>query len=185
MSLTLSKETKQIISKIKEVGVREINIFKFHDYITVVTFVLMDGGLVSIRPKDEYVAPRFEVFLISASDEKINGNPDLTLRSTEYANVTSIFIVTKYNWSVPTSDGDKEGLVGDAATATTQYEGLESDIPEDAIDHAKFESGIEVQFRNSSSFFVVSSINPFDLAVSHEKSFSKIDESQYEIQLLC
>ncbi len=68
MDLTLSQETKQLLSKIKEAGVREINIFKFHDYVTVVTFVLMDGELVSIRAKDEYVAPRFEVLLICMLD---------------------------------------------------------------------------------------------------------------------
>ncbi len=76
-------------------------------------------------------------------------------------------------------------LLGDSAGATTQYEGLESDIPGDAINFAKFEAGIRVQFSNSSSFFVVSSINPFDLAVSHETSFSKVDESEYEIHILC
>ncbi len=186
MDLTLSQETKQLLSKVKEVGVREINIFKFHDYVTVVTFGLMDGELVSIRAKDEYVAPRFEVFLISASNQMIKGKPDITLRATEYASVKNIFIVTKCNWSVPISESDKEVILGDSAgAATTQYEGLESDIPGDAINFAKFEAGIRVQFSNSLSFFVVSSINPFDLAVSHETSFSKVDESEYEINLLC
>jgi len=56
MDLTLSPGTKQTLLKIKKIGVRQINIFKFHDYVTVVTFVLMNGELVSIRAKDEYVA---------------------------------------------------------------------------------------------------------------------------------
>ncbi len=185
MDLTLSQETKRLLSKVKEVGVREINIFKFHDYVTVVTFVLADGEPVSIRASDAYVAPRFEVFLISASNQMIKTKPDVTLRAIEYERVKNIFIVTKCNWSVPTSASDIEGLLGEADGATTQYEGLESDIPEGALNFAKFEAGIMIQFYNSLPFFVVSSINPFDLAVSHKTSFSKVNESEYEMKLLC
>ncbi|QUM80344.1 hypothetical protein HWV01_08625 [Moritella sp. 5] len=185
MDLTLSPGTKQTLLKIKKIGVRQINIFKFHDYVTVVTFVLMNGELVSIRAKDEYVASSFEVFLIATSDELINSKPDVTIGLMDNETVKNIFIVNKCNWSVPTSASDKEELLGHTEGATTQYEGLESDMPKDAVNHAKFEAGIKVQFTNSSSFFVVSSINPFDLAVSHETSFSKVSESEYEFQLLC
>ena len=185
MMLTLSQDVRQILCGIKDVGVGEIRIYKSHDYISVVTFVLCDGELVTIRARAEGVAQKFEVFLISASDETITAEPDVTLQSSDYQQVKNIFILSKWNWEVPLSDEDKAESLVDTTEGTTVYEGLESDIPENALNCARFEAGIKVQFTDSSCFFVVSSINPFDLAVNHEISFSQVENCEYSFETLC
>jgi hypothetical protein len=183
--LTLSQDVRQMLCGIKDVGVREIRIYKSHDYISVVTFVLCNRELVSIRARAEGAAPRFEVFLISASDETITAEPDVTLQSSDYQQVEKIFILSKWNWEVPSSDEDKAESLGDTAEGTTVVEGLESDIPDNALNCVRFETGIKVQFADSSCFFVVSSINPYDLAVNHDVSFSQVEDREYSFETLC
>jgi hypothetical protein len=185
MMLTLSQDVRQILCGIKDVGVGEIRIYKSDDYISVVSFVLCNGELVTIRARAEGVAPRFEVFLISASDETIGAEADATLQSSDYQQVKNIFILSKWNWEVPSSDEDKAESLGDPTEGTTVYEGLESDIPDNALNYARFETGIKVQFADSSCFFVVSSINPFDLAVNHDISFGQVEDCEYSFETLC
>jgi hypothetical protein len=183
--LTLSQDVRQILCGIKDVGVDEIRIYKSGDYVSEVTFVRCDGELVTIRARAEGVAQRFEVLLISASDETITAEADVTLQSSDYQQVKNIFILSKWNWEVPMSDEDKAESLGDTTEGTAVYEGLESDIPENALNCARFEAGIKVQFVDSSCFFVVSSINPFDLAVNHDISFSQVENCEYSFETLC
>ena len=111
--------------------------------------------------------------------------PDVTLQSSDYQQVENIFILSKWNWEVPSSDENKAEPLGDTAEGTTVYEGLESDIPDNALNCARFETGIKVRFSDSSCFFVVSSINPFDLAVNHDVSFSQVEDCEYSFETLC
>ena len=170
--------------KLKEIGIREIWIYKSHSYIPVVTFLLADATHVSLRPLDRHVADRFEVFVISAEDRRIDAEPIKILKAARYLNVQNIAIISKCDWELLTTDADKEGLLGDSVGSTTVFEGLEIDAPKDALHCQKYDAGIRIDFEEGAPFYVVTG-NPFEFAISDELSLSQIDESIYEIRIQC
>ena len=184
MKISIRDDTKTHLSKLKD-GISEIRLYKFHDYVTVVSFVLLKESLVTVRAKENYIGPRFEVFTITASDEKMNVISDKVLKFPVYAHVTSISILSKYTWAVLASEDDKMKMMGEPTGATIQSEGIKSALPENAVNSAKVKTGVEIKLRNGSSFVVVASVNPFDLSVNDEISCLKLLADSYEHEILC
>jgi hypothetical protein len=184
MSLKISDDEKKLLISLKK-GVSKIKFYKFSDYVSVVTFVLLDRSLITIRSRDEYIAPMFEVFPISVTNMKINGEADKVIEFPQNTVINDVILLSKYEWSVPTSVEDKVLLLGESNKSTTQYEGLASDIPDNAIHKTKLHSGIQIKYGHGESFSMSSSINPFDLAVSDDISFEKFIPDIYEYVSLC
>ncbi len=184
MYLEISPQEKDLLLSLRD-GILEIEIYQFAEYISVVTFVLRNGSIVSLRSRAHDIADRFEVFPIHVTEEAINGEPCKIIKAPEFADICSISVLDKTEWCVLSSEEDKNNMVGCTKAATTQYEGKAIDIPNGAEHSATFSAGIEVKSLNNSSFLVASSINPFDLAISDDESFSKIDPSIYDYTELC
>ena len=184
MKYALSENDKMNISALKRIGVNEIWIYKSHNYVTVVTFALIDGSHITINTREQLVANWFEVFLITAAIKRPIEEPLLKITSRHFQNIQNVFLVSLCNWEVPTIDTEKNGLMGDTKNSTTIFEGREADAPKNALNYSTFDAGIKIQFSNGTSFFVVTA-NPFELAISHELSFSQIDESNYKLTYLC
>ena len=102
-------------------------IYKFHSYVTVVTFLLNNKSHITVMPKDQHVKDRFEVFMISLKQKRIDKEPLQKLKSAEYGKVKRISIISKYDWELPTTESDKAGLLGDTVGSTTVFEGRELD----------------------------------------------------------
>ena len=184
MKYTLSENEKKNIYALKRIGLNEIWIYKPHSYVTVVTFALADGSHVTINTREQHVANWFEVFLITSENKRLIEEPFLKITSQHFKDIKNIFLVSLCNWEMPTIDAGKNRLLGDTKNSTTIFEGREADAPKNALNYSTFDAGIKIQFSNGTSFFVVTA-NPFELAISHELSFSQIDESNYELTYLC
>ena len=184
MKYALSENDKKNIYSLKRIGLNEIWIYKSHNYVTVVAFALIDGSHVTIDPKEQHVVNWFEVLLITAGNKRPIEGPFVKITSRQFEDINNIFLVSLCNWEMPTIDADKNGLLGDTTNSTTIFEGREADAPKNALNYSTFDAGIKIQFSNGASFFVVTA-NPFELAISHELSFSQIDESSYELTYLC
>ena len=176
-------ERKLLISLNK--GINKVEIYKCGLYPTVVTFVLAEGNKVTLRARGEEIAPRFEVFPISVSDEEINDEPEKIINGSYFEEISHISILQKSEWSVLSTDKEKQEMVGNTTNATTQYEGKESEIPNNAINHVTLHSGIEIVTKNNKSFLVSTSMFPFAFYVSNCEFSELVDPAIYEHIKLC
>jgi hypothetical protein len=184
MNYTITHTEKESIRKLKEIGISEIWIYKSHSYVTAVTFLLVDETHISLKPQDRHVEGRFEVFVISAENRRIDTEPVKKLEAAHYSNVNNVSILSKCDWEVPTSNTDKEELLGDPVGSTTVFEGREVDMPKDVLNFQKYDAGIRIDFEEGAPFYVVTGY-PFELAISDNLSLSQIDESIYELRIQC
>ncbi len=128
LEIEISDGERGQLSRIRN-GVAEIRVYKVGLYPTVVSFVLADGDLVTIRAREVDIAPRFEVFPISATAESLTAEPEQVIDCKDRSGDLSIAVLRKAEWSVPTSPEDQAQLVGDPEGSTMQYEGSAVDVP--------------------------------------------------------
>jgi len=150
-----------------------------------VTFEIKGGDKITLRARDVGIGPRFEVFPISVSEEEINEEPEIVIDGAPFKGKCTINILHKSEWSVSSSEEEKDQMVGDATFATTQTEGKESEIPNDAIDQVTLHAGIEIQVENGNSFIVATSMFPFALYVSNCEFSELVEPDIYERIKLC
>jgi hypothetical protein len=181
VTFELNNDERELISRIRN-GISEIRIYKAGLYPTVVSFALVEDELVTIRAREAGVAPRFEVFPISATAEVIRGEPNQVVDCKSRSNNLSITLLRKAEWSVPTSAGEKAILLGDPKGSTTQTEGLAADIPSDALNSAVLDAGIEIRDPKGWSFQIATSMFPFALYVSNCDFSEDFDPAKYERQ---
>lgn len=184
MKYEFSESDKVLIRKIKTLGIEEIWIYKSHNYVSLVTFLLGDKSCITVNPVEEHVNGRFSVYVPSFEEKKINSEPVEKLNSIVNKKVTRISSVRLYDWELPTSDEDKVGLYGNPEGATTIYTGRKDEIPEKVLNTQSYDAGIRIDFEHDSSFYVLTG-NPFELAVCFQFSCRKVDESIYEITSIC
>ena len=184
MIFEINSQERKLLLSLKN-GIEEVNIYKSGIYPTVVIFRLVGGKKVTIRARDEGIAPRFEVFPISVSEEEINGEPDQVIGGLHFSGNCNIYILQKSEWSINSSEDEKEGLIGNPTGATTQYEGRSSEIPAHAINQATLHAGIKVEGKSGQSLIVATSMFPFALYVTDCEFSESVDENIYESEILC
>jgi len=179
LELEISDSEHEQLSSIR-CGVSEIRVYKAGLYPTVVSFVLADGNLVTIRAREVGIAPRFEVFPISVSAESLTVDAEQVIDCKDRSGDLSISVLRKAEWSVPTSPEDQSQLVGDPEGSTTQYEGKAVDAPSDALNAAVLDAGVEIRSSDGWSFVVATSMFPFALYVSDCDFSEAIDATVYD-----
>ena len=179
MEIEISDGERGQLSRIRN-GVAEIRVYKAGLYPTVVSFVLADGDLVTIRAREVGIAPRFEVFPISVTAESLTAEPEQVIDCKDRSGDLSIAVLRKAEWSVPTSPEDQAQLVGDPEGSTTQYEGRAVDVPSDALNTAVLDAGVEIRNSDGWSFLVATSMFPFALYVSDCDFSEAIDATVYD-----
>jgi hypothetical protein len=184
LELQISDCEREQLSLIQS-GVAEIRVYKASLYPTVVSFFLADGNLVTVRARGVGIAPRFEVFPISVSAELLKVDAELVIDCKDHSGDLSIFLLSKAEWSVPTTPEDQAQLLGDPEGSTTQYEGKADDIPANALDSAVYDAGIEIRSSDGWSFIVASSMFPFALYVSNCDFSEAVDGSLYDRLTIC
>ena len=184
MELQINDGEREQLSLIQS-GVAEIRVYKAGLYPTVVSFFLADGNLVTIRAREVGIAPRFEVFPISVSAELLKVDAEQVIDCKDRSDDLSVFLLSKAEWSVPTSPEDQAQLLGDPKGSTTQYEGKAADIPADARDSVVYDAGIEIRNSDGWSFVVASSMFPFALYVSGCDFSEAVDGSLYNRLAIC
>jgi hypothetical protein len=184
LELQISDGEREQLSRVR-LGVAEIRVYKAGLYPTVVSLVLANGDLVTIRTREVGIAPRFEVFPISVSAELLKVEAEQVIDCKDHSGDLSVFLLSKAEWSVPTSPEDQAQLLGDPEGSTTQYEGQAADIPTDALDSTVFDAGIEIRSSDGWSFVVASSMFPFALYVSDCDFSEAVDGSVYDRLEIC
>ncbi len=165
MNIEISDKEKALLLSLEN-GISSVKVYKWGLNPTVVSFVLQNGRTVTLRTREVGVAHWFEVFPMTISESELNETPDLEIDGSHFSTAKGITILSKSEWTLPLSDKDKEQLLGDTNGATEQTEGLESEIPSNALNHATFHAGVEICRKSDSPFIVASSIAPFALYVT-------------------
>lgn len=178
MSLGMNDKEISFLLDLRD-GVDVVKVFQFGEYISVLSFVLHDKRVITIRPRSEYIAERFEVFPMTVSRSEINGSPSKVIQFAKCFSTEYISLVYKTEWSVSNSESEKMDMLGNSAGGTTQYEGRISGMPKNTINHASFCAGIKLSGEGYEPFLAVSSINPFDMAISDSDSFSELNRDIY------
>jgi hypothetical protein len=172
MTLQISEEERDIL-RILESGIRRVQIFRNGLYPGTVSFESSQGRWVTIRARAVDLAPRFEVFPIAISNDPVKSEVHQEISTPEFAPGCGVSILSKGEWSVPSSPRDKETMLGDTNGATTQYEGRPSDAPSSALHSTVLDAGVELRTAQGQTFSVATSMSPFALYVS-SCSFSEV-----------
>ena len=175
---------RELLSRV-QLGIAEIRIYKSGLYPSGVSIVLANDDLITIGLREVDLSPRFEVFPISVSSELFDVSADQVIDCRDHSYDLSIFLLSKAEWSVPTTPEDQAQLLGDPKGSTTQYEGQKADIPRDALNFAVYDAGIELRGVGDWSFVVASSMFPFALYVSGCDFSEDFDGSIYDRSEVC
>ena len=179
MVFELNDEERERLSSL-QAGLSEIRIYKEGLYPSVVSFVTKAGINVTVRAKDEDVAPRFEVFPITVSGSTLNVEPEQTLDCTAFSDDLELVILRKAEWSTPSTPDEQSQLLGDPKGATTQHEGNVSCMPESSVNYAILDAGLEIRGLGGRSFLIATSMFPFALYVSDCAFSESFDASIYD-----
>ena len=179
MIFELSETEQDLLLSLKE-GFSKILIYKIGLYPSAVSFVLASNKTVTVRARQEDVAEGFEVFPLDVSDLVIGREPEEAICIDDANKPLSLSILQKSEWDIPSCGTEKEHMIGNPDSATTQYEGKFSDIPQDAINSATLHAGLRVDYADGKSFSVASSMFPHALYVSDCDFSETIDSTVYD-----
>ena len=179
MNIEINQEEIQLLSSLKK-GIVKIKVYKSGLYPAVVTFVLANNKNITLRASEKGIAPRFEVFPITVSEELVNHEPEMEVNGAGFLNGCDVSLLQKAEWEVPANEADKNQMIGNTKGAMKQSEGRSSEIPKTAIHHVTLHAGIEIKDKLNNSFFVATSMFPFSLYVSNCNFSETIDPDIYE-----
>lgn len=179
MILEMSKTERNLLSSLK-VGISQMLIFKVGLYPTSVSFRLKNNGVVTIGVKEEYLAPRFEVFPILVSEKVYRCEPETVIDLGKGIGAINVSILRKSEWDTPASDDVKSMAIGNTSNATSQCEGKLADVPSSAINQVTLDAGIEITGVTDRPILIATSMFPYALYVSDCKFSEPIDANIYD-----
>lgn len=183
MILELSAAEKLLLTKVSA-GISRILIFKEGAYPSAVSFELVGNEIITIRAKGVDVAPKFEVFPITVTNEMVNSAPEQVFELDGNIKIGQIEVLQKYEWDIPLKQDEKEKTFGNSENATLQCQGKSADIPNNAINQIKLDAGINLKNNENWAFSVATSMFPFSLYVSDCESSENFDLSIYDYKTL-
>ena len=185
LELRISDGERELLSRV-QLGIAEIRIYKSGLYPSGFSIVLANDDLITIGLREVDLSPRFEVFPISVSSELFDVSADQVIDCRDHSYDLSIFLLSKAEWSVPTTPEDQAQLLGDPKGIHYAVRGAKKPtfhaMP---LNFAVYDAGIELRGVGDWSFVVASSMFPFALYVSGCDFSEDFDGSIYDRSEVC
>lgn len=118
VTFKLSGDEKKLLRHLWK-GISRVHVLKVGLYPQVVTLVGLDDSIVRLYAREEFIGERFEVFPLCVDTNAPTLPTDHVISYENLAMPTAIQTLRKSEWSLPSTDEEKMGLLGNPDNAYT------------------------------------------------------------------